>query len=131
MEVQQANRHVSLLTSFMPDSFLRHGGDHDCVLVLLLIPRLICKVGQAGDNPWVANDTFVPRGIGDLGCLLLQNFPKFLSDWSCYPWRGSGGILGKFLLERGAQAWHSCSGQGWSPHPWGDLTALWMWHLGT
>lgn len=45
MEVQQANRHVSLLTSFMPDSFLRHGGDHDCILVLLLIPRLICKVG--------------------------------------------------------------------------------------
>uniref|UniRef100_A0A8V5G952 Dynactin subunit 1 n=1 Tax=Melopsittacus undulatus TaxID=13146 RepID=A0A8V5G952_MELUD len=43
MEVQQANRHVSLLTSFMPDSFLRHGGDHDCVLVLLLVPRLICK----------------------------------------------------------------------------------------
>ncbi|NWX94370.1 DCTN1 protein, partial [Nothoprocta pentlandii] len=43
MEVQQANRHVSLLTSFMPDSFLRHGGDHDCVLVLLLIPRLVCK----------------------------------------------------------------------------------------
>lgn len=44
MEVQQANRQVSLLTSFMPDSFLRHGGDHDCILVLLLIPRLICKV---------------------------------------------------------------------------------------
>ncbi|XP_010223504.1 PREDICTED: dynactin subunit 1 [Tinamus guttatus] len=43
MEVQQANRHVSLLTAFMPESFLRHGGDHDCVLVLLLIPRLICK----------------------------------------------------------------------------------------
>ncbi|XP_026801111.1 dynactin subunit 1a isoform X1 [Pangasianodon hypophthalmus] len=43
MEVHQANRQVSLLTSFMPDSFLRHGGDHDCILVLLLIPRLICK----------------------------------------------------------------------------------------
>ncbi|XP_077136512.1 dynactin subunit 1 isoform X2 [Ranitomeya variabilis] len=43
MEVSQANRHVSLLTTFMPDSFLRHGGDHDCILVLLLIPRLICK----------------------------------------------------------------------------------------
>ncbi|XP_059891660.1 dynactin subunit 1a isoform X4 [Gadus macrocephalus] len=43
MEVGQANRQVSLLTSFMPDSFLRHGGDHDCLLVLLLIPRLICK----------------------------------------------------------------------------------------
>ncbi|KAL6487400.1 hypothetical protein MHYP_G00040260 [Metynnis hypsauchen] len=43
MEVVQANRQVSLLTSFMPDSFLRHGGDHDCILVLLLMPRLICK----------------------------------------------------------------------------------------
>ncbi|CAL8241564.1 unnamed protein product [Merluccius merluccius] len=43
MEVGQANRQVSLLTSFMPDSFLRHGGDHECILVLLLIPRLICK----------------------------------------------------------------------------------------
>nr|XP_033809846.1 dynactin subunit 1-like isoform X2 [Geotrypetes seraphini] len=43
MEVLQANRHVSLLTTFMPDSFLWHGGDHDCILVLLLIPRLICK----------------------------------------------------------------------------------------
>lgn len=48
MEVAQSNRQVSLLTSFMPDSFLRHGGDHDCVLVLLLIPRLICKVQYCG-----------------------------------------------------------------------------------
>lgn len=44
MEVAQLNRQVSLLTSFMPESFLRHGGDHDCILVLLLIPRIICKV---------------------------------------------------------------------------------------
>ncbi|KAJ0055838.1 hypothetical protein NL108_013808, partial [Boleophthalmus pectinirostris] len=43
MEVSQLNRQVVLLTSFMPDSFVRHGGDHDCILVLLLIPRLICK----------------------------------------------------------------------------------------
>ncbi|NXA12220.1 DCTN1 protein, partial [Sapayoa aenigma] len=44
MEVQQANRGGGLLTSFMPDSFLRHGGDHDCVLVLLLIPGGGCKL---------------------------------------------------------------------------------------
>ncbi|XP_065153076.1 dynactin subunit 1 isoform X3 [Paramisgurnus dabryanus] len=43
MEVAQANRQVSLLISFMPDSFLKHGGDCDCILALLLIPRLICK----------------------------------------------------------------------------------------
>ncbi|KAG7258719.1 hypothetical protein CRUP_030912, partial [Coryphaenoides rupestris] len=50
MEVSQANRQVSLLTSFMPDSFLRHGGDHDCILVLLLIPRLICKFDLTGSG---------------------------------------------------------------------------------
>ncbi|XP_061106971.1 dynactin subunit 1-like isoform X1 [Conger conger] len=44
MEVCQASRHVTLLTSFMPDSFLHRGGDHDCVLVMLLISRLIFKV---------------------------------------------------------------------------------------
>ncbi|CAL8274121.1 unnamed protein product [Merluccius merluccius] len=48
MEVSQASRQVSLLTSFMPESFLRHGGDHDCILVLLLIPRLICKAELVG-----------------------------------------------------------------------------------
>lgn len=51
MEVVQANRHMGLLTAFMPDSFLRPGGDHDCVLVLLLMPRLICKVRSAGHFP--------------------------------------------------------------------------------
>uniref|UniRef100_A0A8C3RGJ3 Dynactin subunit 1 n=1 Tax=Cyanoderma ruficeps TaxID=181631 RepID=A0A8C3RGJ3_9PASS len=72
MEVQQANRHVSLLTSFMPDSFLRHGGDHDCVLVLLLIPRLICKVGQAGkrhlwpQGMWFSHPTFPSFHAADL-----------------------------------------------------------------
>ncbi|KAB0375867.1 hypothetical protein FD755_012510 [Muntiacus reevesi] len=43
MEVARANWHMSLLTAFMPDSFLQPGGDHDCVLALLLMPRLICK----------------------------------------------------------------------------------------
>ncbi len=52
MEVAQANRQVSLLISFMPDSFLKHGGDHDCILALLLIPRLICKVNFLTTKPW-------------------------------------------------------------------------------
>ncbi|XP_057197670.1 dynactin subunit 1 isoform X2 [Triplophysa rosa] len=43
MEVAQSNRQVSLLISFMPESFLKHGGDNDCILALLLVPRLICK----------------------------------------------------------------------------------------
>ncbi|XP_029450581.1 dynactin subunit 1-like isoform X2 [Rhinatrema bivittatum] len=64
MEVHQANRHVSLLTSFMPDSFLRHGGDHDCILVLLLIPRLICKaelISNQAQEKFDLNGNFAER----------------------------------------------------------------------
>nr|XP_020459792.1 dynactin subunit 1 [Monopterus albus] len=64
MEVAQANRHVSLLTSFMPESFLRHGGDHDCILVLLLIPRLICKaelISKQAQEKFDLNESCVER----------------------------------------------------------------------
>ncbi|KAK3094997.1 hypothetical protein FSP39_008880 [Pinctada imbricata] len=43
MEVQQSNKHVALLQSFMADSFMSRGGDHDAILVLLMIPRIINK----------------------------------------------------------------------------------------
>ncbi|PWA29707.1 hypothetical protein CCH79_00007833 [Gambusia affinis] len=73
MEVAQANRHVSLLTSFMPESFLRHGGDHDCILVLLLIPRLIHKaelIGKQAQEKFDLNENCVERvglkgGVGE------------------------------------------------------------------
>ncbi|XP_075905626.1 dynactin subunit 1 isoform X3 [Nelusetta ayraudi] len=64
MEVSQANRHVSLLTSFMPESFLRHGGDHDGILVLLLIPRLVCKaelISRQAREKFDLNETCVQR----------------------------------------------------------------------
>ncbi|XP_015249092.1 PREDICTED: dynactin subunit 1-like isoform X3 [Cyprinodon variegatus] len=64
MEVAQANRHVSLLTSFMPESFLRHGGDHDCILVLLLIPRLIHKaelISKQAQEKFDLNENCVER----------------------------------------------------------------------
>ncbi|XP_053716592.1 dynactin subunit 1-like isoform X3 [Synchiropus splendidus] len=63
MEVAQANRQVSLLTSFMPDSFLRHGGDHDCILVLLLIPRIICKaelISKQAQEKFDLNSSITP-----------------------------------------------------------------------
>ncbi|WAR22292.1 DCTN1-like protein, partial [Mya arenaria] len=43
LDVQQANTHVQLLQSFMAESFLKRGGDHDAILVLLMIPRIIGK----------------------------------------------------------------------------------------
>lgn len=43
LEVRQATQHVAYLASYMPDSFMNRGGDHDAVLVLLLVPRLLWK----------------------------------------------------------------------------------------
>ncbi|XP_076067204.1 dynactin subunit 1-like isoform X5 [Oratosquilla oratoria] len=42
-EVVQAHQHVTYLTEYMPDNFMSRGGDHDAVLVLLLVPRLVWK----------------------------------------------------------------------------------------
>ncbi|GAB1603614.1 dynactin subunit 1-like isoform X4, partial [Argonauta hians] len=42
LDVAQANVHVSLLQSFMPDTFLKTG-DSDAILAVLLVPRAISK----------------------------------------------------------------------------------------
>lgn len=39
LDLEQSNEQVKLLTSFMPESFFRRGGDHDALQVMLLIPR--------------------------------------------------------------------------------------------
>ncbi|KAJ8938699.1 hypothetical protein NQ318_007987 [Aromia moschata] len=43
VDIQQLQQHIKYLSSYMPDSFMNRGGDHDAVLLLLLIPRLIHK----------------------------------------------------------------------------------------
>lgn len=54
IELSQANEHVRLLQSFMPDTFMSRGGDHDAVLVNLLVSRVIFKsdiiIGQARER---------------------------------------------------------------------------------
>ncbi|KAK3739845.1 hypothetical protein QZH41_009088 [Actinostola sp. cb2023] len=42
-EVEQANEHIKMLNSFLPDTFLRRGGDNESILLLLLIPRMSFK----------------------------------------------------------------------------------------
>ncbi|XP_065071441.1 dynactin subunit 1-like [Rhopilema esculentum] len=42
-EVQEANEHVKMLSSYLPDYFSRRGGDYDGVLLLLLLSRLNFK----------------------------------------------------------------------------------------
>ncbi|XP_059148678.1 dynactin subunit 1-like isoform X2 [Physella acuta] len=43
LDVQQANSHIKMLLSFMPEAFMGRGGDHDAICVLLMIPRIINK----------------------------------------------------------------------------------------
>lgn len=43
LDVKHLNKHVQLLTLFLPEPFLKRGADNDCVLSLLLIQRLISK----------------------------------------------------------------------------------------
>jgi dynactin 1 len=43
-EIEQANIHVKYLSTYMSDSFMARGGDHEAILVLLLIPRMTWKV---------------------------------------------------------------------------------------
>ncbi|XP_060825229.1 dynactin subunit 1-like isoform X3 [Bombus pascuorum] len=43
LEAEEARNHVKYLLSFMSPAFLARGGDHDAILTLLLIPRMIQK----------------------------------------------------------------------------------------
>ncbi|XP_061742154.1 dynactin subunit 1 isoform X4 [Nerophis ophidion] len=120
MEVCQANRHVSLLTAFMPESFLRHGGDHDCILVLLLIPRLVCKaelISKQAQEKFDLNENFVERtGLrGSLGeqlsfagglvyslCLLqatLHKYEQALSQCSVEVFKKIGSLYSEMSVH--------------------------------
>lgn len=54
LDVLQLQQHIKYLTSFMPDNFMNRGGDHDAILTLLLLPRLVHKseilLGQIKDK---------------------------------------------------------------------------------
>ncbi|KAL0271853.1 UNVERIFIED_CONTAM: hypothetical protein PYX00_008817 [Menopon gallinae] len=54
LDLNQKEQHVQFLMAFMPESFMNRGGDHDAILLLLLIPRLLWKcdilLGQINDK---------------------------------------------------------------------------------
>ncbi|XP_034942305.1 dynactin subunit 1-like isoform X2 [Chelonus insularis] len=43
LDAEEARSHVKYLLSFMPPAFLARGSDHDAIMTLLLIPRMIRK----------------------------------------------------------------------------------------
>ncbi|KAF7635378.1 Dynactin domain-containing protein [Meloidogyne graminicola] len=43
IELESAKRHISYLRSFIPDKFTKAGGDNDCLVLCVLLPRLSNK----------------------------------------------------------------------------------------
>lgn len=43
LQLRQALEHAALLKGYMPDHLMARGADHDAILLLLLIPRMVCK----------------------------------------------------------------------------------------
>lgn len=43
LDAEEARSHVRYLLWFMPPAFLTRGGDHDAILTLLLVPRMVQK----------------------------------------------------------------------------------------
>ncbi|KAL5111951.1 Dynactin subunit 1 [Taenia crassiceps] len=43
LDAEQGVQHVQWLSHFLPEAFSRHAGDHDAILILLLVNRLIFK----------------------------------------------------------------------------------------
>ncbi|XP_077287467.1 dynactin subunit 1 isoform X2 [Arctopsyche grandis] len=43
LQLRQAAEHAAMLQAYMPDHLMLRGGDHDAILTLLLLPRMICK----------------------------------------------------------------------------------------
>ena len=50
LNVANLSRHVQLLTLFLPEQVTKRGGDHDCILVLLLVQRLTSKCDLLTDE---------------------------------------------------------------------------------
>ncbi|KAL7049117.1 hypothetical protein ACKWTF_003606 [Chironomus riparius] len=45
IELTEVNEHIKYLLSFMPETFMARGGDHDAILVILLVSRIVFKAG--------------------------------------------------------------------------------------
>ncbi|KAF6768370.1 hypothetical protein AHF37_05207 [Paragonimus kellicotti] len=72
LEAEQSNAHVARLTAFLPDSFLRRGGDYDALLTVLLIDRMAAKTDLLATHiteryplpSCIPGQTKPPTGIG-------------------------------------------------------------------
>lgn len=67
IDISQAQEHVRLLSAYMPETFMARGGDHDAILVILLISRLVFKSGIIVNQ---ARERFPPLPSVDRAAIL-------------------------------------------------------------
>jgi dynactin 1 len=45
IELTEVNEHIKYLLAYMPETFMARGGDHDAILLILLVSRIVFKAG--------------------------------------------------------------------------------------
>lgn len=68
---------------------------------------------------------------GGSGCAAREQGQEERERPQAGPGEGQVGYWENSFMGRVVRHWHSCPGQCWGHHPWGDLKAVWMWHLGS
>lgn len=67
IELTQVNEHIKYLLAYMPETFMARGGDHDAILVILLVSRIVYK---AGIVTMQARERFGPVSLIDRNAIM-------------------------------------------------------------
>lgn len=67
IELTQSNEHVKYLLAYMPEVFMARGGDHDAILVILLVSRIVFKAGIIVAQ---TRDRFAPVSLIDRNAIM-------------------------------------------------------------
>lgn len=67
IELTQSNEHVKYLLAYMPEVFMSRGGDHDAILVILLVSRIVFKAGIIVAQ---TRDRFAPVSLIDRNAIM-------------------------------------------------------------
>lgn len=101
IELTQSNEHCKYLLAFMPENFLARGGDHDAILVILLVSRLVFKAGIIVSS---ARERFPPVATIDRNAVLQEHDVHRFSFRSrlLYHIHNMQSVMHQFLYALGA-----------------------------
>jgi dynactin 1 len=67
IELTEVNEHIKYVLAYMPDTFMARGGDHDAILVILLVSRIVFKAGIIVTQ---VRDRFLPVSLIDRNAIM-------------------------------------------------------------